>query len=129
MPRLAKRPCCHRGCPTLVDPGGKGRGYCTTHAAERQAERNQRIDAQRGTSSQRGYDARWRRIRAMHLRQYPLCVDCQAAGQTTAANEVDHIIPLAQGGTHHAENLQSLCKSHHSKKTVAQSLGWKIVKE
>jgi 5-methylcytosine-specific restriction endonuclease McrA len=31
---------------------------------------------------------------------------------------------LANGGTHAFANLQSLCKSCHSRKTVAQSLGW-----
>lgn len=127
MPRKAKRPCSHRGCPALVDTGAGSRGYCPTHAAQHQQQRNQRIDANRGTAAQRGYDARWRRIRGMQLSSSPLCVHCQANGHTTPANEVDHITPLANGGTHAFSNLQSLCKSCHSKKTVAQSLGWNKV--
>lgn len=122
MPRRAKRPCASRGCPALVEPGTGG--YCPTHATQRQQQRNQQIDANRGTAAQRGYDARWRRIRAMHLRNHPLCVECLAAGRTTPANEVDHIIPLRNGGTHAPDNLQSLCKSCHSKKTATESLGW-----
>ena len=122
MPRRAKRGCAHRGCPNLVEAGAGG--YCPTHAAQHQVERNKRIDAQRGTAAQRGYDARWRRIRAMYLRNNPLCVHCLANGHTTPATDVDHITPLAVGGTHAPDNLQSLCHSCHSRKTVQQSLGW-----
>lgn len=122
MPRKAKRPCSRRGCPNLVEVGAGG--YCPDHAAEHRAERNKRIDAQRGTAAQRGYDARWRRIRLMQLRKFPLCATCLAAEITEPATEVDHIIPLAEGGTHAFENLQSLCHPCHSRKTVQQSLGW-----
>jgi len=105
-----------------VDAGAGG--YCPTHARQRNAERNARIDARRGTAAERGYDGRWRKIRLMHLRGQPLCVHCLAAGRTTAASEVDHITPLANGGTHAPENLQSLCKPCHSVKTATESLGW-----
>ena len=40
------------------------------------------------------------------------CVKC---GKT--ANQVDHIIPLAIGGTNSKRNLQSLCGDCHLKKT------------
>jgi 5-methylcytosine-specific restriction protein A len=55
----------------------------------------------------------------MHLRNHPLCVHCLAAGITTAAIDVDHIIPKREGGTDHPANLQSLCHSCHSKKTMS----------
>lgn len=122
MPRKAKRPCSRRGCPNLVEVGSSG--YCPEHDQQRRAERNQRIDAERGTAAQRGYNARWRRIRLMQLRKHPLCIHCLSAGRTTPATEVDHIRPLADGGTHAFNNLQSLCHACHSRKTATQSLGW-----
>lgn len=57
----------------------------------------------------------------MHLARHPLCVECQAKGMVVAAAEVDHIVPLADGGTNDDENLQSLCKSCHSRKTARES--------
>lgn len=65
----------------------------------------------------RDYGARWRKIRLMQLRAEPLCRHCKAQGVVTAATEVDHIIRLRRGGTNSPDNLQSLCKSCHSKKT------------
>ena len=41
-----------------------------------------------------------------------------APGCTERATEVDHIVPLRQGGTSEADNLQTLCKRHHSRKTA-----------
>jgi predicted kinase len=54
----------------------------------------------------------------MVLANHPLCVMCLAEGRVTAAAEVDHIIPLRDGGEHAEENLQPLCKPHHSRKTA-----------
>ncbi len=34
--------------------------------------------------------------------------------------EVDHIIPKALGGTDERSNLQGLCRSHHSAKTMRE---------
>jgi 5-methylcytosine-specific restriction protein A len=64
---------------------------------------------------------RWRRVRAKVLNTGPLCVDCRAAGRVTPATEVDHIVPIADGGAPYAlENLRPLCKSCHSKRTAHQ---------
>lgn len=59
----------------------------------------------------------WERIRARQLRRYPLCAVCDVMGFVTQAMEVDHITPLAQGGTDHESNLQSLCVECHRVKT------------
>lgn len=37
---------------------------------------------------------------------------------------MDHIVPLAQGGTNDTSNLQTLCRSCHSKKTVLYDGGF-----
>lgn len=68
----------------------------------------------RPSSSARGYDHRWRRTRAMKLAQDPLCAEC---GEP--ATEVDHVVALTKGGTHDADNLRSLCKPCHTRKTNA----------
>jgi 5-methylcytosine-specific restriction enzyme A len=59
------------------------------------------------------YDERWKRIRAQKLQSEPLCRLCLSAGRTVSATVVDHIIPLAEGGTHDTANLQPLCKRCH----------------
>jgi 5-methylcytosine-specific restriction enzyme A len=70
-----------------------------------------RLQRQRG---RRGVErrARW-------LRQHPLCEAClkETPPRTTAATEVDHVIPLSQGGRDHVSNFQSLCADHHREKT------------
>lgn len=49
-----------------------------------------------------------------------LCVLCQAQGRATQAEEVDHIVPLEQGGTDDEANLQSVCRPCHRTKTVRE---------
>lgn len=60
---------------------------------------------------------RWMAIRQEVLRLNPYCVHCQANKRLKLADEVDHKIPLDQGGTDDYSNLQGLCREHHYKKT------------
>jgi 5-methylcytosine-specific restriction protein A len=53
----------------------------------------------------------------MVLRGEPLCRRCGEA-----ASQVDHIVPLRKGGTNSEENLQSLCHSCHSRKTITEDM-------
>jgi 5-methylcytosine-specific restriction protein A len=72
------------------------------------------IDARRrGTSHERGYDARHRRWRKIILWRDPLCKGCGRALSTHA----DHIVPLSQGGDWQVSNGQGLCQSCHNRKT------------
>lgn len=83
-----------------------------------------RVD-NRGGSAKRGYDATWQRLRLMYLRDNPLCVECERQGEIVAATDVDHITPIASGGERLDEsNLQSLCRSCHSRKTVTEDGGF-----
>lgn len=67
--------------------------------------------------TQRIEPRKWARIRAMVLSHHPLCAHCLAKGRLTPAVEVDHIVALANGGTHDRANLQSLCSACHIIKT------------
>lgn len=76
---------------------------------------NRDHDRQRGTSTQRGYDSVWRRLRIMQLAEFPLCAFHLKRGEVVAATVVDHIesvrdrpdLRLVQS------NLQSLCAHCH----------------
>lgn len=62
----------------------------------------------------------WRRLRESILSRDNYlcqCEECQSKGLFTLANEVDHIIPKSQGGTDDIDNLRSINKKCHEKKT------------
>jgi 5-methylcytosine-specific restriction protein A len=105
MPRAA-RICPIVGCPELVY--GKDR-YCPDHLKERR----QVVDSNRLPAAQRGYDAEWQQIRDAYLKAHPWCVFCGRK-----ANEVDHVIPIVDGGTNDWDNLRSMCKHDHSQHTA-----------
>lgn len=67
--------------------------------------------------------SRWKALRAMVLARQPLCVACLTRGHEERAIEVDHIIPMKQGGSNELENLQGLCKFHHARKTRGFTIG------
>lgn len=115
--RRARRPCATPGCAGLVD---KDR-YCE----DCKAKVEQRDRERRGSAAQRGYDANWRRLRRMMLNEQPLCADpFKVHGDAVVlATEVDHIIPRRRGGPDTPANLQCLCKSCHSRKTLAETRG------
>lgn len=74
-------------------------------------------------SAARGYDARWNRFRLRVLRAYPICA---VEGCDRPARDVDHIDGLGPLGPrgYDWDNLQALCASCHSRKTVKQDGGF-----
>lgn len=75
-----------------------------------------------GSSHSRGYGARWRALRALVLREQPLCQECLRQARTAAATTVDHVTPKAHGGTDARDNLQALCHDCHKAKTARERL-------
>jgi len=110
MPRRPKVPCSYPGCHELVEAGQGGR--CEKH---RRQER-QRYDNERGTAAQRGYDARWRQIRAIVLAEEPLCRECSRQGRVMPAKDVHHI--NGNPRDNRRENLEPLCHECHSRHTA-----------
>ncbi len=76
----------------------------------------------RDPASRRAYGRRWRRLRLLLLRERIWCADPfghhAADGRPAIAEQVDHIVPRAAGGDDDASNLQCLCATCHSRKTV-----------
>jgi 5-methylcytosine-specific restriction protein A len=108
MPMLPKQPCRVAGCPVL--------GHCAKHARPVvvvQQEKPRLYDDRRGSSTARGYDRQWRKLRADFLKRFPICRLCMRA----KAVLVDHIRPKVQGGTDAEYNLQALCMRCHNIKT------------
>lgn len=68
------------------------------------------------TTAERGYGARWQKVRATFLASHPLCAMCAAQGFIVVATVVDHIVPHMGNQTlfWDENNWQPLCASHHS---------------
>ncbi|MFH0900314.1 MAG: HNH endonuclease [Pseudomonadota bacterium] len=112
MPTKPPSPCSVPSCPARAVSGGR----CAAH----QRQREQVYERQRGTATQRGYDARWERESKAFLEEHPYCVDCLAEGRYVLATEVHHTVP-------HKGNMvlfwdkskwAGCCKSHHSAHTM-----------
>lgn len=73
----------------------------------------------RTTQRLRGRAAVDQRDRRLASEDY-LCRDCREADRVTVAAVVDHIIPLAKGGTDDDSNTRPLCDDCHRKRTAEQ---------
>ena len=113
MPYKAKRPCKYPGCPNLTD-----RDYCAEHISQARYEYEH---YRRDPETKKRYGSQWRKIRALYVKAHPLCEECLKHGRTTPVEQVHHIVPLSDGGTHDFSNLMSLCKSCHSAITIAET--------
>ena len=54
------------------------------------------------------------------LRTDGLCEMCGALNRTAIATVVDHIVPLAKGGSDDDSNTRNLCDEHHREVGVIQ---------
>jgi len=74
------------------------------------------LDAARGPSSKRGYDAAWQKLRARFLTEHPICCE---AGCGKPATVVDHIETIRTRPDLRLvwSNLRAMCHPHHSART------------
>ncbi len=64
----------------------------------------------------------WQKTRERKLRKNPLCEICLKRGKLVKASEIDHITPWREIESFFCKfsDLQSLCKSCHSRKTALE---------
>lgn len=80
-----------------------------------------RCGAKRGhrheSSTQRGYDSRWKALSLRYRANHPLCEHCELHGRTTPATEVHHKVPvkIAPRLRLQADNLIAVCRECHEK--------------
>ena len=74
-------------------------------------------------AEQRIRGRKWMTIRARWMREHPLCCRCEARGYARPATQLDHIVPLIDGGKDDESNYQSLCDECHKVKTADEAKG------
>ena len=111
MPSLPPKQCSSALCREYTTTSGR----CDKHQRKPWASNEGK------TSTQRGYGAAWRKVRATALkRDKHLCQVCLKQGRYIEGREVDHIINKAQGGTDNLTNLQTICTPCHKAKTTEE---------
>jgi len=80
------------------------------------------------TGDRRFYKSRrWAAIRRDQLQSYPLCEVHHKAGFLVAADVVDHVIRMTDGGSQSdGRNLMSLCSTCHDRKSALERRGLQI---
>ncbi|QSR35563.1 HNH endonuclease [Marinobacterium iners] len=111
MPSKPPRPCRAPACGRKTTAA---HGYCEDHA---------HLHKPWGTRKGSGRGGRpWRRKRDHVLqRDKGLCQPCLKQNRISPATQVDHITPVAEGGTDADSNLQAICKACHDVKTQAEA--------
>jgi len=68
------------------------------------------------------HSARWKRLRARFLSEFPYCAECQREGRMVMATVVDHRLghdhPRWRETFFDWDALQSLCAAHHAPKSA-----------
>lgn len=75
----------------------------------------------RPSAWRRGYDDDWEATRVSYRTRHPVC---EWPGCSRPSVDIDHIDGSGPRGDNSDANLQALCKTHHSRKTVAQDGGF-----
>lgn len=117
MPTKARKYCKEPQCGSYAVTDG----YCEAHYETHIQEYRREYKAYEKWYSR----SIWQKIKANQLQKEPLCVQCLKIGKYVSATEVDHVIPHKGNWTLFADkcNLQSLCKSCHSRKTLSENRG------
>ena len=101
------RICNYPGCKKLTRSS-----YCPEHTHEVKQARRREYDQRRGSSSQRGYDAIWQKLRKLVIHNHPACQQCGSEKNLM----VHHIKPIEAGGNPLDEdNCMVLCRDCHER--------------
>ncbi|WP_090263194.1 HNH endonuclease [Pseudomonas panipatensis] len=114
MPLRPQRPCRSTGCNALHR---NSNGYCDAHADLAKAWATRQGSGRGGRP--------WRRLRDKVLARDKYlcrCEECTRLGRLREANEVDHVIPLALGGSDEPGNLVAINDDCHRRKTQREAL-------
>lgn len=107
------KPCRAKGCQVLTRAAG---GYCDEHMDQAKAWATRQGSGRGGRP--------WRRTREEVLKRDSYlcqCEDCKRLKRVRPAHEVDHVVPLAQGGTDSLSNLAAINHDCHRVKTLRES--------
>ena len=105
MANKPKVACKFPGCPNIIPSGTT---YCEDH--------KHLMYKDRPSGQERGYDAQWKKVRALYIKQHPLCEECLKNSKTVLATKVHHIIPAINKDTRYDfSNLMALCDKCHGK--------------
>ena len=116
--RTAKA-CAYTGC---LEYSHTESAYCPTHRTQVERPRNQRRSNKRRNAPGNNAATRARRI-IRNDWDNGIATICQHCGtpHPPATIELDHIVPLIDGGLDVDTNLQALCKPCHRNKTQAEA--------
>ena len=81
-------------------------------------KRDRGPEPRRDNSSRPNRGHRWMKLRAQILARDPVCKVCNRAESL----QVDHIVPLSQGGGDEYANLQGICIPCHKDKTAREQM-------
>ena len=76
-------------------------------------------------SDNRNYGADWKRARLACLKRCKWRCEIRLDGCQGAASQVDHIVPVSQGGHHDQANLRGACSACHARITAQQGGGYR----
>ena len=114
MPYKPQKPCAYPGCPKLTNER-----YCPEH--KKLMEKQYDTYVRSRSSSEFYHSHEWKKKRQNYLVEHPFCVECWKHGKLSKAQMVDHIVPIKMGGAAlDDENLQGLCWSCHSRKSIQE---------
>jgi 5-methylcytosine-specific restriction endonuclease McrA len=85
-------------------------------------------DPEKRQRDARNYGPEYKRNRAVAWRRAGGRCEHLEGGRRCGSRDrcqVDHIIPVSQGGTHHLDNLRVLCATHHQAKTAQEGRGYR----
>lgn len=110
MPIMPPRLCSHPGCSSVAV---KGKTRCQEHL--------KRTDTGRPSVRERGYTARWDKVRDAYIAVHRLCERCEAKGFFVPAVLVHHKdrTPENMG----FDNLEALCRPCHDQEHRGERFG------